>query len=377
MALEGEPKTEQPEVSFNDAAERQPLEAYPAPRLSPESYPGDYPSNWDGYLVTEDGVIRMDYSANESLQALTSTFRPAVKVDDAEIPLDDYLISHGLEPLEARYPIIAYGSNRNPGQLIDKFSSKELADRPELRVIPAFKATLHGADVVYNAAPGNQGYFFAELYEGPETQNTSVEAAILLLTWDQLKALHATERAYEFGDLATMTATLGATIDDPEGGLEVPAYVYSGPTKIYSTAGASGQSGPIALVEVKAVGRKLTAKDQTAMQKTFFDDDPSGAKQQALVSVSGDATIVPSSQNFMKYMKMERAGGVSKLSQRKALQQQLKEAMQPDEQLAIDLRQNHGFERLTENLPALFSMAEIAIAHPRGQGWWRKIPKDV
>ena len=364
------------EVSAASTREQEPLDNYPAPRLKPETYPGDYPSEWDGYIVTSNEVIRLRYSDDESLPSITPTFRPVIKADDKEAPLDDYLASYGLSPLEERFPIVTYGSNRNPGQLISKFTSKDLKDKPKLQFVPVFRATLHGVDVVYNAAPGNLGYFFAELYEGPETQDTEVEAAILLLTWDQLKALHATEKAYEFGDLTTLKPRLGATTDNPNQGIEVPGYVYSGPTSIYGISGNDGRPAPVAVAEVQATGRGLTAKGQIEMQQLFFANDPRGAKRQALIDVSGDTSIESSPNNFMKYMKMGRAGGVSTLKERKAFQEQLKKAMAADEQIAIDLRQNHGFDRLSERLPTLFTMAQIAIASPRGQGWWHKVPKE-
>jgi hypothetical protein len=130
---------------------------------------------------------------------------------------------------------------------------------------------------------------------------------------------------------------------------------------------------PVSLTEVKAQGRKLPAKSQEEIQKLFFENDPTGNKRKALQEVSGDDAIEPTPENFRKYMSMQRAGGVSSLARRKAFQEALKTAMQPDEELPIDLRNGHGFEQETKHLPVLMSLAEIAIAHPRGQGWWRTI----
>src|SRR3990167_599076 len=165
---------------------------YVAPHLKPESYPGEFPS--EPYVLMEGTrLFKVEYDADANV------FN--VHTAEGQHNLDEELTGLGLAPMHERFPVTVFGSNRNPGQLFDKFQPKpkkgEEPPDPKLAIVPMMRGTLKGYDAVYNAKVGNFGYFFADLYQGPETAETEIEVAVLFATREQLDIINESEKAYD------------------------------------------------------------------------------------------------------------------------------------------------------------------------------------
>jgi hypothetical protein len=318
-------------------------EIYKAPRMAPEAYPGEHPET-SGSLIDGDNIYSCLWNKDSKLFHNVGDFDPVLETADGFMPLDDYLRSKNVPTLGERYPLTAFGSNRSPGQLLDKFRRKETGDtqettNSELEIVPMFMGTLKGYDAVYNSKPGNMGYFFADLYQGAETKDTEIEVAVLFLTKEQLDILHASEKAYDFKLLGEVE--VGKTlIEDQVSGdtFTMPAFAHVGKATAYADKTADGKK-PIALSEVYAAGRQLTNLNQVAFQERFFANDPNGERQKALAEISGDPQVQSNSTNYIANMKMERAGGMRSLAERKELQSKLLASLRDDEVMTIDPEQ--------------------------------------
>ena len=112
----------------------------------------------------------------------------SVRVRGETMRVADYCRTVGLapaDPLAARIPVIAHGSNAAPERLVQKFGR-----RAEGAVIPVLRATLESFDVVYAPHFSSYGSIPATLEASPDT---AVEIALTYLTSAQLAAMDATE----------------------------------------------------------------------------------------------------------------------------------------------------------------------------------------
>ena len=248
---------------------------YVAPHLKPESYPGEFPS--EPYVLMEGTrLFKVEYDADANV------FN--VHTAEGQHNLDEELTGLGVAPMHERFPVTVFGSNRNPGQLFDKFQPKpkkgEEPPDPKLAIVPMMRGTLKGYDAVYNAKVGNFGYFFADLYQGPETAETEIEVAVLFATREQLDIINESEKAYDY-----------------------------------------------------------TLVGEVEFADTFFAHDPNGLKAQAISDVAGQPVSDNFGETYREWMKMERAGGKLKLAPRKAFQHALIDATGDEEQITVDPEQ--------------------------------------
>lgn len=316
-------------------------EVFQAPRLAPEKYPGEHPES-PCSLLDGDTLYRLRWNEESTLFLNRGSFDPVLDTTRGPLSLDEYLHSKGVPTLAERYPLTVFGSNRSPGQLLDKFRKPpaqadaghgEMESTAELEITPMFMGTLKGYDAVYNAGVGNLGYFFADLYQGPETQDTEIEVAVLFLTKEQLKKIHETEKAYDFKLLGNVEIGQLMYGEDEGETLKMPAFAHVGKATAYAEE-VEGRPRPIALSEIYAKGRSLTALGQTELQDRVFSNDPEGKKAAALEQITGSSELT--SASFMDNMKMERAGGRHNLATRRELQKLLNEAMGEEEKMVID-----------------------------------------
>lgn len=108
--------------------------------------------------------------------------------------VNDYLTAHNLEPLEARVPIIAYGSNSNPAQIQERMTKyAQPGAENALQTIPHQVATIPDAAVVWHGKPSQAGGVFAELYRGDDTQDVTSQVHLAYMTAGQIASLHASE----------------------------------------------------------------------------------------------------------------------------------------------------------------------------------------
>lgn len=188
----------------------------PAPRLSPESYPGRRPGT--------SYVFR-----GETIDAVPSARLLGMLGPDAHAP-------------PGRYAILGHGSNANPAQLLAKFGA---AGRP----IPVIRGTMAGLDVVYASAFASYGSVPATVARSP---GTAVEMWITLLDARQLGVMDRTEGR---GDRYALTRLDGFVSECGE--RLRPAYAYvskAGPLHM--------DGGPVRLAEVPATDARFPAMTQ-------------------------------------------------------------------------------------------------------------------
>jgi len=157
-----------------------------------------------------------------------------------DVPKTSYILFQGA-PVELkrmnppddtaeRIPVLAYGSNASPQQLVNKFP-----DIGDEEGIPVLKTALTGFDVVYSARFSSYGAIPAMLVQSPGTRLTTY---VTWLTEEQLEVMHDTElgpdrdgSAYTFGKLTGVLAMIDAV------GIREEVYMYQ------SSARALGHDG--------------------------------------------------------------------------------------------------------------------------------------
>lgn len=157
---------------------------WPPARMVPESYPGTCPS---GHYLLCNGFV---YPLAE---AATASGYEVVHESGDRDDLDSYLARLGARPLAERYPVLAYGANRNPGTLDIKFHHYGSSSLFSNYCVPVLRATISGADVVACRLHGH-GYFYGELLvNSPFSDLTELEVRVGLVDAAQLRALNDSE----------------------------------------------------------------------------------------------------------------------------------------------------------------------------------------
>jgi len=184
---------------------------------------------------------------------------------EAVFNLDDFLRSTEAAIMAERYPIVAFGSNANPGQLAQKFRDLEGVDQ---NVVPTMLAKIKRVVPVYAARIGINGYMFTDLFPAGEDVKTTVH--VNFLSQPQLEAMDATEKAYSLCEIADVE------LETQDGqGYTTSAYLYIGRE---DDQGANiltdSQDRPIRLAEISARGETLEEQfavmSQTETQRYIF-----------------------------------------------------------------------------------------------------------
>lgn len=128
---------------------------------------------------------------NEKLFDIPSTTPEAFDAIEA------YLEEKCLPSLSERIPVICYGANVSPGAMTSKFGKYPTegtdVSYEEMHTVPVLYGSIKGSDVVWHGRPAQAGGYFAELYEGDTTKDTTVQVAVEFLTPEQLAVMHTTE----------------------------------------------------------------------------------------------------------------------------------------------------------------------------------------
>jgi hypothetical protein len=237
-------------------------------------YPGERPTfaySTFSYEVAPGVFIASpnEFTHAEDLERTPSFFVNARHSNGREyvFNIDDLLEAVDAEPLGQRYPVVAFGSNANPGQLFQKFNDLHGADKD---IVPTLKAKVKGVVPVYVARIGLNGYVFTDL---APTADSSAECEVFVnfLSKLQLEAMDKTEKAYT---LCEVPGVKIETSDRPE--YETCAYLYVGrDDDMGARLLADGQGRPIRLAELKADGEELDKEfgvmTQDEVQKYIFD----------------------------------------------------------------------------------------------------------
>jgi hypothetical protein len=154
---------------------------------NPLDYPSDRAS--EPYLVQGSAAHRLIWDWN----------LPDVRLDDGR-SLVDVLAARGAAPLEERVVQVAYGANRNLGNIAWKFRNyRNDPDRDVSADLVALPAYIHDADVVA-CNIGYWGYVYASLLlhrppvlDRPYLAGNRVPVTLLLLDEAQMQATHLSE----------------------------------------------------------------------------------------------------------------------------------------------------------------------------------------
>ena len=149
---------------------------------------------------------------------------------------------------EARFPVLAYGSNRSPAVLRRKYAGHSGV------LLPTLRAQLRDFDVVYAAMVSTLGPVPATL---APARGAECEVAVQFLTPDQLERMHRSEHvgvSYGFGQLP-------ASLIEIDGIGSCSCWFYH---CLYGILRHDG--GPIALAEVSCDGRRWPALTQREVQ---------------------------------------------------------------------------------------------------------------
>ncbi len=192
-------------------------------------YPGERPPS--SFVTDGESVIPMAFSTEGAL----------VHLDGSATSLDEYLGQQGLPVSEDRIPIVGYGSNVCPPTLARKL---DYEGRPDLKILPVMYGWMSGVDAVWHERPGQRGAFFAEMYAGEETEQTSLRVGVGLFTPEQLLFIHKGEQTYDLGQFSTV---------ELDNGHKIPALMYVGSERILEIDGS-----PVAVSGIERQNPGLT-----------------------------------------------------------------------------------------------------------------------
>lgn len=165
---------------------------YPSPRENPTIYPGERPSQ--AYLLEGASIRLVNFTNGGDIHSAQIRLN-----DGPSVSLDQRLRQLGALPLEDRIAVIGYGSNRNPGQLLKKWSdargrkdAKEKGFDKVQDIVPVFKGTLDNIDVVVQQFV-SYGTVYAGILESPQTIGQRTEVWLTLLDPVQLRIMNESE----------------------------------------------------------------------------------------------------------------------------------------------------------------------------------------
>jgi hypothetical protein len=142
----------------------------------PTLYPGPTPEH--SYLLLGDEMLRLVPAGGGVGDWLVGETR-----------LDDLLLRRVAAPRNGRTPVLAYGSNASPPQLVRKFAGLEAS------AVPVVKACVFGLRLTFSAHINRLGYIPAAVRSaGPET---TLATWVAFLDDVHLQILDATEPSYD------------------------------------------------------------------------------------------------------------------------------------------------------------------------------------
>lgn len=228
------------------------IESWKPARYFPESYPGESPNS--SYLYCDNLVLPIDYESGYGFQVFNSSENPK--------NLNEFLLNNNLPVLEDRFPIIAYGANRNPATISIKLKNYKYKSSRIKEVIPMLKGVLQNADVVASGLHG-QGYFYGDLLLNSKfAAGCSIEIWISLLDKDQLRVMNDSEGIKS--KLYSLAWIDDVFLSDTKKKLRSLVYVSNEPILILN-------SEPVAFNQVKANNRRIPSMNALEMLDTFLE----------------------------------------------------------------------------------------------------------
>ena len=228
---------------------------WPPARIAPESYPGDCPPGH--YLLCDDRIVPLDENGTGNGYDLCTA-------SGERVGLDAFLAESGASPVADRFPVLAYGANRNPGTLAIKFRHHGSPDRRGGDCVPVLSATLRGADVAACRLHGH-GYFYGELLVGsPFTADTEIEVRVVLADLAQLRALNDSEGLRE----GMYSAAIVSDVQVSGIGEPISTLAYVANTRVWSSP-VTGT--PVGYSVIPAAGRSYPAMTSRQLMDHVLD----------------------------------------------------------------------------------------------------------
>jgi len=224
------------------------LDVPTSPRDDPLSYPGTVPPHsylWlDSWMYQLTAQPRIELGQSRVLVDGGPLAESDLSGDGPGQPLDATLRIASVAGVDERYPVLAYGSNAAPAQLLDKFGWLD----PRDRVVPVTVGRVEGFVLAHSAHISNPGYLPFVLVHGGAGE--AIDVRVLWLDDTQLAALNETEPNYTL--LPVNGAAYPLTL---ESGVTVPRYsAYRGNWGALSWL---GQDGPAAASSQEVVHTEL------------------------------------------------------------------------------------------------------------------------
>ncbi|GAA3750122.1 hypothetical protein GCM10022402_31590 [Salinactinospora qingdaonensis] len=260
-----------------------PIDRWKPARTFPETYPGECPSG--PYLLCED------------------TVRPIVgdgpgghyEIDapQGRIPLETALARLGLPGLAERFPVLAYGANRNPATLRMKLANYNY--EPPNGVdswIPMLSGRIAGADIAV-CGPHGHGYFYGELLMDERfTADTVLDVHVCLADRDLLRVLNASEGVttgmYALASVSGVELTGGASLRSTLGYI-AQAPVWRSPR----------YRSPVSYAVSTASNRTLPALTSRAIMEHVLDTLGLRGKVSALSGLPDDAALASALASYL------------------------------------------------------------------------------
>jgi len=129
--------------------------------------------------------------------------------------------------MQARVPVILYGSDSNPEVMREKMTKYGPADlQSDLQTIPQISGFIPDARIVWQGQPGHKGGIFVELYKGDDTVGQKAHCTVAFMDQRQLAVMHAT------AGVTYQAALVSASAGSDARELEALAYVVRDPRNI-------------------------------------------------------------------------------------------------------------------------------------------------
>lgn len=162
------------------------IDTWKPARLFPHTYPGACPDA--SFLLINNKIYDIHSEDPGDPDALVYT-----NEKNEICYVNDILLELGLPRIEERYPVLAYGANRNPATLKIKLNNYNYNSPGPDIALPVLKGFLSGAEVVAANIYG-QGYVYADIITESEfCYDTEIECWLNLLDRDQLRVMNESE----------------------------------------------------------------------------------------------------------------------------------------------------------------------------------------
>jgi hypothetical protein len=256
---------------------------YPSARENPTVYPGARPPQ--AYLLEGTRIRLINFTKADDIHSAQILLE-----DGTSVSLDDRLRQLGAVGLEDRIAVIGYGSNRNPGQILKKWSDARGRKDAKAKgfdqvqdIVPVLKGTLENVDVVVEQFT-SYGTVYAGIFESPQTKGQRTEVWLTLLDPVQLRIMNASEGIHGKQPDYKMAVFPGYNIDGFRG--TISPLGYAGDSRIFKSR---THNSPIVFAGVlSSGGNRLPRYDAVGALQLILQE---GNITEKVFDLSGEKTV--------------------------------------------------------------------------------------